>query len=142
MKKINFRCLVLLVSICFIVFSCDSKDDDCQLPEFDKRDIAVSYQKQEMTIKAKNNVNWWLDNLFINGEPINIMEENEDVVIIKNGISATEVKGKWFYIKKISNKEIQMSVEQNDSGIDRSFSFQAYRGNCTENIALEQSAQK
>lgn len=142
MKKLNFRYFVVLVGICFTVFSCDSKDDECQLPEFNKRDIAVSYQKQEMTIKAKNNVNWWLDYLFIDGEPINMMEENEDVVVIKNGFNTTDVKGKWFYIKKISNKEIQMSVEQNDSGIDRSFSFQAYRGNCTEIIDLKQSAQK
>lgn len=140
MKRIGLRTILLglFLILTFGTVSCQKTDGGCTLPRFESPPVFTK-DGGDRIIKAKHNVDWWFNNLIVDDQPISF-ESGSLTVYYKNRnqpYSIIKIEEEWFTIEKIDNKTI--SIQLNKTNKARSLSFEAYRGNCTETIYVDQN---
>jgi len=124
-------------------------------PDFDKKEWELTSDKQDITLTAKNDVDWWsLEDLTINGEALpsdnwdgddrivvySSKEKNPDYPHIYHfGIYRIAFQD-WFVWERFGNKTIRIRLTENESGKDREVRFVAFAGNASDNIRIVQKA--
>jgi len=133
--------------------SCNDRDGFAIAPDFLKKEWMLTGDEQNIRLTAKNNVNWVLSGLSINGEffldPENkngdgrivtysSKEEHPDYPHIRhNAIYKIEFED-WFAWEKFGNAEIKIRLAKNESGKNREIRFLARAGNGMDNIHIVQ----
>lgn len=157
MKKLNsIRLLryVFFMLIAIFMVSCEKVDGKGRPPGFFRKEFQLDGKQQTITLLAKNDVDWFLAYLIIQGE--NLYIENWDADSrIKYSISEEKSRNTsnnlllsvykiefedWFVWERLSNKKIIIQLSENKEGRLRKISFQASTGNAGDNITITQNS--
>jgi len=124
-------------------------------PDFQKKEWELSGDDQGITLTAKNNVDWVLSALSINGEfflhtenweedgrlvAFSSREEVPDYPHIRlDAIYKLEFED-WFVWERFGNAEIKIRLAKNETGKNREIRFLAQFGNGMDNIHIVQKS--
>jgi len=148
----------LSVMALFFFFSCRELDGYATPPDFHKKEWMLLGEIQEITMTAKNDVDWWLNHWVINGDILLPRRDGDDwdgdsrIVTYSSkekdpdyphiyhfGIYKIEFED-WFVWERFGNRTIRIRLTENKSGKDREIHFQVQAGNASENIHIVQRA--
>lgn len=136
MKTITF----LIVCLSFLFMACDrnSTFGEDTPPEFNPSSITFNAGANTLTIHNKNKQSWAFYDLRVNGLPLDSTLFSLEYPEGKEHLiwNVETVKGTWFTLKKISDREIQISVDATSE--ERTLSFAAYRGSSWQTISVRQ----
>lgn len=150
MKKLdNIRLLMHVFLMLMVTFlaSCEKKDGYATPPEFEQKEFQLSGDQQALTLNAKNDVDWFLADLTINGEVLRPEDWDDDSRITyysskEKGLSSVykiEFED-WFVWERPNNKTIKIQLSENKEGRLREIGFQASVGNAGDNISIVQNS--
>lgn len=125
---------LLIFLACSFIVACEGVDGLMTPPNFSSKEQTVSSAKQQITLKATNNVTWFL--------PKSVEENGKEIVC--EGVNLTcdtttnSLIGKWFKISKIDNQTLIIEVDSNTTNKERNFNIQLNALNAVKDIRLKQ----
>jgi len=158
--KNKFFLSIQSVSVMALFFfpSCQKLDGYATPPDFHKKEWELPGDKQDITLTAKNDMDWWLSDWIINGEVLLPRRDGDDwdgdsrIVTYSSkqkdpdyphiyhfGIYKIEFED-WFIWERFGNKTIRIRLAENETRNDREIRFQVQKGNAFENIRIVQKA--
>lgn len=156
MKKANsIRLLTYTLLIIMVTFlgSCEKKDGYATPPEFEQKEFQLSGDQQALTLTAKNDVNWFLADLTINGEVLRPENWDKDSRITYYSSKEKDPNSPqshlssvykiefedWFGWERPNNKTIKIQLSENKDAKSRKIDFQASVGNAGDKIHIVQN---
>ena len=141
-----------LLIVMNLLLSCEKKDGYATPPEFVQKEFKLTGSQQTITLTAKNNVNWFLADLTINGEVLPPESWDTDRRINyesskENGSNSSQEDffsiyklefEDWLVYERVSNKVVKITLTANNGSKSREIGFQASVGNAGDRIHIVQ----
>lgn len=151
MKNLLFWCKLIIgvyIGSAFLL-SC-SKDGEATPAGFPSEEKVIGCDAQEIILKAKKNVDWFLVDFTINGQIIrNEIWESEDIIYYTSReydptnkynhlLSIYKIEYDWFIWEKVDNRTIKIILTENKEDERRSLNFSVSVGNAQDDIKITQ----
>ncbi|WDF67429.1 hypothetical protein PQ465_14075 [Sphingobacterium oryzagri] len=155
-KTTHIRLLSHVFITLMITFlaSCEKKDGYATAPDFEQKEFQLSGDQHMLTLRAKNDLDWFLADLTINGEVLRPENWDGDSRVTYYSAKENEANSPqshlssvykiefedWFVWERLNIKTIKIQLSQNKDGKRRTIGFQASVGNAGDNISIMQSS--